>query len=136
KIFIQLMHVGRIAHPDNLPEGAKVVAPSAVRAAGDMWTDTAGQQPIPTAQAMSLAGIDHTVREFVQAAENAMQAGFDGVELHGANGYLLEQFLNPHVNVRTDTYGGNILNRSRFVLEVVGAISHAIGKEKVGIRLS
>jgi N-ethylmaleimide reductase len=85
---------------------------------------------------MSPAEIALTIQEFVQAAKNAVKAGLDGVELHGANGYLLEQFLNPHVNTRTDEYGGSLTNRSRFVLEVVSAIADAIGKDKVGIRLS
>jgi N-ethylmaleimide reductase len=136
KMFLQLMHCGRIAHPLNLPEGARVLAPSAVAAAGEMYTDAEGLQPHPVPQAMTAADIKATIAEFAQAARNAMAAGFDGVELHGANGYLLEQFIRPNSNQRTDSYGGSIENRARFVLEVCDAVIDAIGKDKVGIRLS
>jgi N-ethylmaleimide reductase len=136
KMFVQLMHCGRIAHPLNLAAGARILAPSAVAAAGEMYTDAQGMQPNATPQAMSEADIKATIGEYAQAAENAMQAGFDGVELHGANGYLLEQFIRPSANRRTDRYGGTIENRSRFVLEVAEAAISAIGKDKVGIRLS
>jgi N-ethylmaleimide reductase len=136
RIFAQLMHVGRIAHPDNLPAGARVIAPSAVLAAGTMWTDGAGMQPFPRPEEMSARDLESTREEFVQAARNAMQAGFDGIELHGANGYLLEQFLHPHTNRRTDAYGGSIAQRIRFVTEVARASADAIGPERVGIRLS
>lgn len=136
KIFSQLMHTGRIAHPENMPEGSKVVAPSAIQAAGEMWTDSSGLQPMAIPEAMETADIDHVVTEFVQAAKNAVEAGFDGVEIHGANGYLLEQFLNPHANARTDEYGGSIANRIRLVLKVVRSVADAIGKGKTGIRLS
>ncbi len=136
KIFMQLMHCGRIAHPLNLPAGARVLAPSAVVAAGDMYTDAKGPQPHPVPQAMTDAEIKHTINEFVQAANNAITAGFDGIELHSANGYLLEQFLRPNSNQRTDSYGGSIENRGRFVLEVARATIAAIGKERVAIRLS
>ena len=136
KIFIQLMHCGRIAHPLNLPAGARVIAPSAVAATGEMYTDAEGMKPNATPQATTLADIKSTIDEFTQAAKNAVAAGFDGVELHGANGYLLEQFIRPNSNVRTDQYGGSIENRARFVLEVVDASIAAIGKDKVGIRLS
>ena len=136
KMFIQFMHTGRIGHPLNLPAGAKVVAPSAVAAKGEMFTDAEGLKPHPIPHAMTAADIKSTIAEFVQAAKNAMAAGFDGVELHGANGYLLEQFLRPNSNTRTDNYGGSIENRARFALEVVAATIAAIGKDKVGIRLS
>jgi N-ethylmaleimide reductase len=136
KIFIQLMHTGRIAHPSNMPENAEILAPSSIRAAGNMWTDVLGMQAHPEPKSMSTTDIQNVVKEFSMAAKNAIQAGFDGVEIHGANGYLLEQFLNPHINKRTDEYGGSISHRNRFVLEVVDSIIHAIGKEKVGIRLS
>ncbi len=136
KMFLQLMHCGRIAHPLNLPKDARVLAPSAVAAAGEMYTDAEGLQPHPVPQAMTTADIEATIAEFVQAARNAMTAGFDGVELHGANGYLLEQFIRPSSNRRTDDYGGPIENRARFVLEVCDAVIAAIGKDKVGIRLS
>jgi N-ethylmaleimide reductase len=136
KIFVQFMHCGRIAHALNLPAGARVLAPSAVIAAGEMYTDGGGMQPNAMPEAMSDADIRSTIAEFAQAAENAVAAGFDGVELHGANGYLLEQFFRPSSNLRTDRYGGSIENRARFVLEVVDAVIGAIGKDKAGIRLS
>jgi len=136
KIFAQMMHCGRIAHPLNLPAGARMIAPSAVAAAGEMYTDAEGMKPHPVPQAMSTEDIEATVGEFVQAAENAAAAGFDGVELHSANGYLLEQFIRPNTNQRTDGYGGPIENRARFVLEVAEGVIGAIGKDKVGIRLS
>jgi N-ethylmaleimide reductase len=136
KMFIQFMHTGRVGHPLNLPTGAKVVAPSAVAAKGEMFTDAEGLKSHPIPHAMTAADIKSTIAEFVQAAKNAMAAGFDGVELHGANGYLLEQFIRPNSNTRTDNYGGSIENRARFALEVVAATIAAIGKDKVGIRLS
>jgi N-ethylmaleimide reductase len=136
KIFIQFMHTGRIGHPNNLPAGATVVGPSAAAAAGEMYTDAEGPKPHPTPKAMTDADLKSTLAEFVQAAKNAVAAGFDGVELHGANGYLLEQFIRPNSNQRTDAYGGSIENRTRFVIEVVNAVIAATGKDKVGIRLS
>jgi N-ethylmaleimide reductase len=136
KIFIQFMHCGRIAHPLNLPSGAHMLAPSAVAAAGDIYTDAEGMKQNAMPQAMTEADIKTTIQEFAQAAKNAVAAGFDGVELHGANGYLLEQFIRPNSNQRTDRYGGSIENRARFVLEVADAVIEAIGKDKVGIRLS
>lgn len=136
KIFIQFMHCGRIAHPLNLPAGARVLGPSAVAAAGDMYTDAEGMKQNALPQAMSEADIQDTIAEFAQAAKNAVAAGFDGVELHGANGYLLEQFIRPNSNQRSDRYGGAIGNRARFVLEVADATIAAIGKDRVGIRLS
>jgi N-ethylmaleimide reductase len=135
KMFVQLMHCGRIGHPLNLPAGARLLAPSAVAAAGEMYTDAEGlKHPVP--QAMTEADIKTAIEEFVQAAKNAVAAGFDGIELHSANGYLLEQFIRPNSNQRTDRYGGAIENRARFVLEVAEAVIGAIGKDKVGIRLS
>jgi N-ethylmaleimide reductase len=136
RMFVQLMHCGRIAHPLNLPPGARVLAPSALAAAGEMYTDAEGMKPNATPQAMTEADIKATVAEYRQAAANAMTAGFDGVELHGANGYLLEQFIRPTSNLRTDRYGGAIENRARFVLEVADAVIGAIGKDRLGIRLS
>ncbi len=136
KLFLQLMHTGRIGHPANLPAGAEVLAPSAVAAAGEIWTDAQGLQPHPVPRAMSEQEIRQTAAEFAQGCTNAVEAGFDGVELHSANGYLLEQFLNPGSNTRTDAYGGSIENRSRFTLEVAAAAVAAIGKDRVGIRLS
>jgi N-ethylmaleimide reductase len=136
KIFVQLMHTGRIGHSLNLPEGAKVVAPSAVAAAGQMYTDAEGMKDHPVPHAMTEADLKIALDEHVTAAKNAVAAGFDGIELHGANGYLLEQFIRPNSNIRTDKYGGSIENRARFVLEVAAATIAAIGKDKVGIRLS
>jgi len=136
KMFVQLMHCGRIAHPLNLPTGAHILAPSAVAADGEMYTDAEGMKPHPAPQSMTEADIRTTIAEFAQAAKNAVAAGFDGIELHGANGYLLEQFLRPNTNQRTDGYGGPIEKRARFVLEVAEATIAAIGKDKVGIRLS
>jgi NADH:flavin oxidoreductases, Old Yellow Enzyme family len=136
KIFLQLMHTGRIGHQLNLPEGARVLAPSAVQAAGQIWTDQSQRQDYPVPFEMTADDIIMTKNEYATAASNAIEAGFDGVELHGANGYLLEQFLSPVSNRRTDSYGGSIEKRSLFVLEVAEAVSTAIGKEKTGIRLS
>ena len=136
RMFMQFMHCGRIANALNLPAGARVVGASAIAAAGEIYTDAAGMKPHAVPLAMTQADIKSTVEEFAQAARNAIAAGFDGVELHGANGYLLEQFIRPTSNQRTDQYGGSITNRARFVLEVVDATIAAIGKEKVGIRLS
>jgi N-ethylmaleimide reductase len=136
KIFIQLMHTGRISHLLNIPEGAQVIAPSAVKAEGQMWTDSKMLQDFPVPTAMTDEDISHTKTEFVDAGLNALDAGFDGVELHGANGYLLEQFLSPISNIRNDRYGGSIENRCMFVIEVADLLAEAIGKEKTGIRLS
>lgn len=136
KLFVQLMHTGRISHELNLPPGARVLAPSAVAAVGEMYTDAEGMKPNATPHEMSAADIKETVGEFAQAAQNAVAAGCDGVELHAANGYLLEQFIRPNSNRRTDRYGGPIENRARFVLEVVEAAIVAVGKDRVGIRLS
>jgi N-ethylmaleimide reductase len=136
RIFVQLMHTGRVTHPLNLPEGAHMMAPSAVAAAGEMYTDAEGMKPHPVPAEMTHRDIAATKDEFVQAAKNALAAGFDGVELHSANGYLLEQFIRPNSNIRTDEYGGPIENRARFVLEVAAATADAIGRDRVGIRLS
>jgi N-ethylmaleimide reductase len=136
KIFVQLMHTGRVSHQLNLPEGAQIIAPSAVKLSGQMWTDSAQMQDYPEPKAMTAEELQHTKAEYVTAAKNAVAAGFDGIELHGANGYLLEQFLSPFSNVRTDNYGGSFENRARFVIEVAAESAAAIGKEKVAIRLS
>ncbi|WP_201987432.1 alkene reductase [Hymenobacter rubidus] len=135
-IFVQLMHAGRVFHPLNLPEGAEGIAPSAVAAQGQMWTDQQQMQDQPTPRALRSDELARVRDEYVQSAKLALEAGFDGVELHGANGYLLEQFLNPASNQRTDEYGGSVQNRARFVLEVTKAVADAIGKERTGIRLS
>lgn len=136
KIFAQLMHVGRISHEANKPEGGRTVAPSTLAAAGEMWTDALGMQPNATPIALSTAEVKQTIKDFVKASENAVASGFDGVEFHSANGYLFEQFLNPNTNTRTDEYGGSVENRIRFLLEVVEGTVKAIGKEKVGVRVS
>jgi N-ethylmaleimide reductase len=136
KIVVQLMHSGRISHPLNLPEGAKVLAPSAVKPAGQMWTDAQQMQDFPEPVAMTAEEVKEAKQEYITAAKNAIKAGFDGIELHGANGYLIEQFISPVSNLRTDDYGGSIENRTRFVLEVAAAAAEAIGKDRVGIRLS
>ena len=134
KIFVQLMHTGRQGHALNLPEGAKVVSASAIAAAGQMWTDAEGMKELPVPEAVT--DIPALIAEFVHSAKSAVEAGFDGVEIHAANGYLPMQFLNIAANQRTDNYGGSFENRNRFVLELAEAVAAAIGKDKVGIRLS
>ncbi len=135
-IFLQIMHTGRVGHPENMPQGSDVLGPSAVAAKGEIFTDTSGLMPLPVPREMNLSDIRRARDEFVRAAENAMEAGFDGVELHGANGYLLDQFLQPDSNRRIDIYGGSVENRCRFVLEVASSVSEAVGKDRTGIRLS
>ena len=137
KIFVQLMHTGRIGHPANLPANARILAPSAIGHTEEMYTDSKGMQPMPVPTEMTKADIAEAVAEYANAAKLAIEvAGFDGVELHAANGYLIEQFLNPHANQRTDEYGGTVENRNRFALEVADAVIAAIGADKVGIRIS
>jgi N-ethylmaleimide reductase len=136
RIFIQLMHTGRASHPDNMPEGAKIIAPSAVALSGEMYTDIKGPQPYPVPKEMSLKEIEQAQNEYVLAAKNAIEAGFDGVELHGANGYLIDQFINTASNKRTDDYGGAIKNRARFAIEVAQKVVAEIGSYRTGIRLS
>jgi len=134
-LYIQLMHAGRISHPDNTPHHRQPVAPSAIAPEQDMFT-ASGPQPIPTPRELSVAEIQSTIAEFRHAAASAIAAGADGVEIHGANGYLLHQFLSPNANHRTDTYGGTVENRSRFVIKVAQAVADEIGADRVGIRLS
>lgn len=137
KIFAQLMHTGRIGHHLNLPAGAEVIGASPIAAGNtQMYTDQEGMQPHPVPKEIPTNEIPSVIEEFVHGAKSAIAAGFDGVELHGANGYLLEQFLNTASNQRTDQYGGSIENRNRLVLEIAEAVVNAIGKEKTGIRLS
>lgn len=136
RIFVQLMHTGRASHVDNLPPGARVVSSVTTPLSGMIFTDTAGQQPPSVPHALSEAEIDSTVEEYADAARRAIAAGFDGVELHGANGYLIEQFLNANLNTRTDGYGGSIEGRNRFAIEVARAVAAAIGAERVGMRIS
>lgn len=136
KLFVQLMHCGRVSASENLPEGGIVVAPSAVKAAGEMYTDSKGMVEHATPKAILAEQIETTQQEFVDSANLLVGAGVDGVELHAANGYLLDQFLNPKSNLRTDDYGGNFNNRARFVIETAQKVAAAIGAEKVGIRVS
>jgi len=135
-IFLQLMHTGRISHSANMPSGARIVAPSAIAAPGTMYTDASGMQPHPVPEEMTEADILQAVSEFESAAALGIEAGFDGVELHGANGYLIEEFLNLASNQRTDGWGKTVEGRARFALEVARRVASRIGKDKVGIRLS
>jgi N-ethylmaleimide reductase len=136
KIAVQLMHTGRVSHPANLPAGARILAPSALAAPGEMWTDAEGSKPFPVPEAMTPADIEAAINEYAQAGALAIEAGFDAVELHGANGYLIEQFLNVGANERTDEWGKTIDGRLKFVLAVVDRIAARIGADRVGIRLS
>lgn len=135
-IFVQLMHTGRVSHPLNLPENGKVIAPSAIGLKGQTWTDQKQLQPYPVPQEMTIIDIQDTIMEYVRSSELAIEAGFDGVELHGANGYLIEQFINPAANIRNDQYGGIIENRIRFAVEIAEKVTAAIGADRVGIRVS
>lgn len=136
KIFLQIMHTGRVSHSLNMEEGTQILAPSAVALNGKMYTDQEGMKSYPVPKEMSLAEIKLAQQAYVQAAKNAIEAGFDGVEIHGANGYLIDQFINTASNKRTDDYGASIENRSRFALEVAKQVIMAIGSNKTGIRLS
>ena len=136
KIFIQLMHAGRVGSAWNLPQGAELVAPSAIAMSGTIWTDSQGELPCDMPREMTAADIRHAVDEYVQASRNAIAAGFDGVEIHGANGYLITQFLDPGSNQRSGAYGGDSSGRNRFALEVATEVIATIGAERVGIRLS
>jgi N-ethylmaleimide reductase len=135
-VFLQLMHAGRVGHPANLPAGAELLGPSAVAAEGQIWTDSQGMQSHPAPRAMTAAEVQAAAAEYVNASKNAIAAGLDGVELHAANGYLLEQFLSPHSNQRSDEWGGSVAKRIAFVVEVARQSAAAIGGERVGIRLS
>ncbi len=135
RIFAQLWHGGRVSHPLTLPGGELPLAPSAVRMAGkifnrDGWTDTVAPQ------AMTVAQIENAIEAFAAAARNALRAGFDGVELHGANGYLIQEFLADNTNLRSDRYGGSLTRRLRFPVEVVDAVVDVVGADRVGLRLS
>jgi len=136
KIFVQLFHTGRVAHKSNMPQGASILAPSSIAAEGEMWTDVEGMQKQPVPNEMTMEEIAFVQNEFVKAAENAIEAGFDGVEIHAANGYLLDQFINPASNKRKDLYGDSYQNRSRLVIETAKKVTSAIGSDKTGIRLS
>jgi N-ethylmaleimide reductase len=135
RIFVQLMHVGRISHPDNTPHHRQGVAPSAIAPGSQMFTAT-GMQDIPVPRVLSIEDIRQTVADFRHAACAAIEAGADGVEIHGANGYLLQQFFAPSANTRADQYGGIIENRARFAIEVAAAIAEEIGANRTAIRLS
>jgi N-ethylmaleimide reductase len=135
KIFIQLWHVGRHSHPFLQENGQLPVGPSAVKETGHITTLQGKMDPV-VPHALDKNEIASIVKEYRQAALNAIEAGFDGVEIHGANGYLIDQFLNDSSNIREDNYGGSIENKSRFALEVVGAVVNAIGCDRTGIRLS
>ena len=136
RIFLQLWHVGRVSHPDLQPGGVLPVAPSAVRADGQQAYTYEGFKPLVTPRALETAEIPGIVADYAHAAQCAKDAGFDGVEIHAANGYLLQQFLSDKTNKRTDQYGGSIENRTRLVVEVVAAVTKVWGGDRVGIRLS
>jgi N-ethylmaleimide reductase len=137
-IFLQLWHVGRVSHSSFQPGGVLPVAPSAVPIGGGLTAMTAGGPPVPyeTPRALETSEIAGVVESYRQGARNAMDAGFDGVEIHGANGYLIEQFLQSHSNLRTDQYGGSIANRVRFLIEVTQAVVEVWGADRVGVRLT
>lgn len=135
RLFLQLWHVGRISHPSLQPDQASPVAPSALRPIAQAYTST-GYQPCITPRALETAEIPLIIEQYVQAACNALAAGFDGVEIHAANGYLIEQFLRDSCNRRTDAYGGSVERRARFLLDVVAGVAGACGADRVGIRLS
>jgi N-ethylmaleimide reductase len=136
RIFLQMMHGGRVGHKLNLPPGAELVAPSAIAVKGKIWTDSQGEQPYDLPREMTPEDIRKAIAEYVQTARNAITAGFDGVEIHGANGYLINQFLDPVSNQRNDVYGRDPAGRNRFALEVATEVTVAIGAARVGIRLS
>jgi N-ethylmaleimide reductase len=137
-IFLQLWHVGRVSHSSYQPGGILPVAPSAVPISPPLMTMTGGgtQQPYETPRALETSEVAEVVEGFRQAALNAREAGFDGVEIHGANGYLIEQFLQSKTNLRTDKYGGSIENRARFLMEIAQAVIGVWGPDRVGVRLS
>jgi N-ethylmaleimide reductase len=134
RIFAQLMHGGRVGHPDTV--GHHPVAPSAIALEAELFTGAKGLQPAPVPRALSTSEVRDEVRVFADAARRAIDAGFDGIELHGANGYLIQQFLSSSANHRTDAYGGSRTGRIRFAVEVAEATADAIGADRVGIRLS
>ena len=135
KIFLQVFHTGRIALPDFLPDYTQPVAPSAVRAKGQNYTDE-GMKEFVTPREITREEIAETVRDFARAASNAIAAGFDGVELHAASGYIVQQFLSTNVNLRSDEYGGSIENRTRFLFEVLDAMVAAVGSDRLGVKFS
>jgi N-ethylmaleimide reductase len=134
-MVLQLWHVGRISHPSFQPGGGLPLAPSAIRPEAQAFTER-GFEPIPTPRALETEEIPGIVEEHAQAARNALAAGFDGVEVHAANGYLIDQFLRDRTNRRADRYGGSIENRVRFLVEVVDAVAAGVGSARVGVRIS
>ncbi|KQV36993.1 alkene reductase [Rhizobium sp. Root1204] len=136
KAVMQLWHTGRMSHPLNLPEGCEALAPSSIAADMPMWTDQEGFQPCATPREMTAADIERVIRDFATAAANAISAGFDGVELHAANGYLIDQFSNSASNRREDEWGGSLQNRVKFYGKVIEAVASAVGKDRTGVRLS
>jgi N-ethylmaleimide reductase len=135
RVVVQLMHVGRVASHHNKLPGARTLAPSAVRASVQMYTDAAGMQDCDEPEALTLAEIPAVIEEYVQSARLARAAGFDGVELHAASGYLPMQFLTANTNLRRDAYGGPAANRARFVVEIMEAICGVVGASRVGMRI-
>lgn len=135
KIFLQLWHVGRVSHVDLQDNGAAPVSPSALRAATKVFVNNRFED-VSEPRALDISELPGVVSDFRQAAANAIAAGFDGVEIHGANGYLLDQFLKDSANLRTDAYGGSIENRARLLLEVTEAVVSEIGADRTGVRLS
>jgi len=136
KIFLQVMHTGRVGHPNNLPDGAKVLGPSPVAQVGEISTYDLDKQSYPVPKEMTTIEVQEAINEFVHCAKLSVQAGFDGIEIHGAHGYLPNQFLNQSSNKRTDAYGGSRENRMRFLLEIIEGCTKAIGSQKVGLRIS
>ena len=134
--YLQLWHMGRLSHPAYQPDGGPPLAPSAVMAKGQVLLPDYRREPFPMPRALETSEIPGVVASYAHAAHNALAAGFDGVEIHSANGYLLEQFLQSRTNLRTDAYGGSIAGRCRLVLEIVEAVSGVWGAGRVGIRLS
>jgi N-ethylmaleimide reductase len=135
-MFLQLWHMGRLSHTSHQPDGRAPIAPSAIAAKGEVLTADFRREPFPVPRALETAEIPALVERYAHAARCALEAGFDGVEIHAANGYLLEQFLQSRTNRRTDAYGGSIANRCRLVLDVTDAITAVWGAGRVGIRLS
>lgn len=135
RIFLQLWHVGRVSHPSLQPNGDKPVAPSAIAPQGETFTAD-GMAPFETPRALGADELPYIAAQYAQAAEHAMEAGFDGVEIHAANGYLIDQFLRDGTNERSDHYGGNLENRLRFLKEVVESVLEVVDPGKVGVRVS
>ncbi len=139
-IFLQLWHVGRISHPSLQPDGMLPVAPSAIKPSGEAFIENENGEgelvPFVTPRALQIEEMPYIVRQYARGSRNALEAGFDGVEVHAANGYLLDQFINSRSNHRADGYGDAIENRARLLMEVVEAVSDVWGQDRVGVRLS